>query len=397
MKTVRDTIRAFRGTAARTPALGHDWSARISEFEARGMPSAPEPGMSFGWLRPTEVEQWDGFVGRHPSGAIYHGSNWMRVIEEAFPHMRGRVFVARTDVGTRIVAGIPIFRVRSWILGDRLVATPFANWCDPLVDEACSVPLLLDRVFRYAGTDDVSTFEFRPWDTAAEMGKLGFDVRELFRHHFVPLDRAVEVLKKACSRTCVRQWVNKAERQGVRMVPVNSASEFRACYDLLSMVRRRHALPLIPERFFAALRHHLPATQSEWWLAVREGRWIGSLLVLKANRTFSLEYAGQGEEGRAVGANQLLYMRALERAVEAGYAKFSFGRTSVHNQALSEYKRHWGTTEVELPEFVVPRVDRLRAGYRRRRTLYRLGRTCLGHIPGPLQRWVGEWCYRHWG
>ena len=82
-------------------------------------------------LSTTELPEWDAFVQRHPWGVIAHLSGWKRAVEQTFQHIRGEVVVVRE--GGRIVAGIPFYDVRSFLLGNRTVSVPFATLCDPLV------------------------------------------------------------------------------------------------------------------------------------------------------------------------------------------------------------------------------------------------------------------------
>src|SRR6476661_1370625 len=98
------------------------------------------------WLEPSDEPRWDAFVVRHRNGLIYHRGCWRRVLEEAFPHIRGR-FLALVDRGTdEIVAGMPVYTVRSWLLGNRVVSLPFATFCDPLIDDEAQFEILWPHV-----------------------------------------------------------------------------------------------------------------------------------------------------------------------------------------------------------------------------------------------------------
>src|SRR5207248_7891612 len=87
------------------------------------------------WLEREEDDLWDAFVVRHPHGLIYHRACWRRVLEEAFPHIRGR-FLALCDGATgEMAAGMPVYTVKSWMLGNRVVSLPYATVCDPLITD----------------------------------------------------------------------------------------------------------------------------------------------------------------------------------------------------------------------------------------------------------------------
>ena len=98
-----------------------------------------------------------------------------------------------------------------------------------------------------------------------------------------------------------------------------------------------------------------------------------------------------------MGVNQLLYWDALVRARQAGFEVFSFGRTSAQNIPLRDFKRHWGTTEEDLPVLAVGKAAARRGSYRNRWLGNRVTRALIGHAPDALYRWLGDFCYRHWG
>ena len=54
------------------------------------------------------------------------------------------------DDGRALRAGLPVYEVRSWLTGNRLVAAPFATLCDPLVSGPEDLGLLLDKVMQTA-------------------------------------------------------------------------------------------------------------------------------------------------------------------------------------------------------------------------------------------------------
>jgi hypothetical protein len=83
-------------------------------------------------IDPCKEPAWNEFIGSHPFGLIYHLSGWKQLIENSFHHMKGHYFAIKNG-DSEIKAALPVFEVRSWILGDRLVSIPFATLCDPLV------------------------------------------------------------------------------------------------------------------------------------------------------------------------------------------------------------------------------------------------------------------------
>jgi hypothetical protein len=65
----------------------------------------------------------------HPLGLVYHLSAWKFVLDDTFPHIRGKFLVLSDAATGEIQAGLPVYAVKSWLLGNRTVSVPFALHC----------------------------------------------------------------------------------------------------------------------------------------------------------------------------------------------------------------------------------------------------------------------------
>lgn len=95
-------------------------------------------------IDPCREPAWNLFIERHPFGLMYHLAEWKNLIENCFGHMKGHYFVLKET--EEIKAALPVFEVKSWIFGDRLVSIPYATLCDPLVSGRNEYELLLGAV-----------------------------------------------------------------------------------------------------------------------------------------------------------------------------------------------------------------------------------------------------------
>src|SRR5262245_24793486 len=84
-------------------------------------------------LAESELSAWDSFVAQHPWGTPGHLVSWKHVLEEAFAHIEGKILVLRDSSTGQLMGGVPVFCVKSWFLGTRLVSVPFFAYADPLV------------------------------------------------------------------------------------------------------------------------------------------------------------------------------------------------------------------------------------------------------------------------
>jgi len=345
-------------------------------------------------VEPANSARWDEFVGNHANGNVCHSAAWLRILEQAFAHISGR-FLALEEASThRIVAGLPIYLVKSWFLGNRLVCVPFAAWCDPLAASGNQLALLLSAARERQGSEGVRFTEVRARRTAALLMACGLVRSRRWLHHFVPLDRSREDLWRNLSRTAVRRFVRLAEKSEVKVTRENSGEALRLFHDLLSRSRHRLGLPRIPIQFFRTVQRHLGTDGHALLLARRQGLPCGAIWATKCRTTFHLDYAGLVSEQVPPGSMQLLYWRALEMAQEEACAEFSLGRTNPDQEGLVAYKRHWGGVEEELGEFRAcgaPRMDsKTRTG-----SVIRIARMLIRSLPRPLYGFAGDFFYRH--
>jgi hypothetical protein len=133
---------------------------------------------------------------------------------------------------------------------------------------------------------------------------------------------------------------------------------------------------------------------------VHQGKAVGGLMALKFKDMWTMEYNGDADDS-APGANQLLCWEAIQRAKSSGAAYYSFGRTSLDNPSLIEYKSRWATVEEDLTDFIsVPgstaaHVEETPKGVSL--ALRAAAKQLIRHAPPVVQKSFGDFCYRHLG
>ncbi len=350
------------------------------------------------WLGPQDMPRWDRFVDGHPFGWLCQRSAWKDVLESSFGHIRGHFCAVIDDRSGDILSGIPVYTVKSWLLGNRLVSVPFATLCDPLVSSPDDMSKLSPFLLRRSEADSAASIEVRSLRSEALIQIPGVGVSRFYKHHFLRLDRSLEELRKSFHNTSVRQRINRAERNHVEVRRGDSVSDLSSFCSILDRSRRRLALPSIPFRFFNALwdafyqSGHLVLL-----LATHDGRLVGGMLSLKHQKLFTVEYSAEIADTRRLGVNQTLYWAAIKEAHRGGQEIFSFGRTSPNNKGLLAYKSCWGTSVEELPTFFFPETACRYVDKREESFQHRFIKKIAGTAPLPVCRCLGEFCYRHMG
>lgn len=371
---------------------------KSSEFRGERRTDASLGGepIAVDWLPDRDLPAWDRLVERHPQGVVYHTSHWKRALETAFPHIRGEILALRRTGTGEIVGGLPVYHVRSWILGTRRVSIPYASICDPLVTTGVELGRLLDELKLGSGQGEEGGLELRTWRTPADFFP-GTPVVERALHHVVDLTPGPDDIFRRFSRTAVRRMVSKGTKAGLQVVEGRSAAEWAEFYRLLTASRRCLGLPALPSRFFDEIRKQLPEANRVLYLALRDGHPVAGALSLKSPQVFILEYSGEENLGNGTGAGQMVYWESMRRACAEGCRWFSFGRTSFDNTGLAAYKRHWATVEEEMISYGPGQRQTSRKSVAGSSKTRQLIGAVSRHAPAAAYRLISDFCYRHWG
>ncbi len=351
------------------------------------------------WLSPDEQGEWDAFVTRHPLGLVYHLSSWQRVLESAFGHIRGRFLILR-DEGGQIQAGLPVYSITSWLLKNRTVSVPFATMCDPLISTKEEFDMLWPAIEDASRKNRSKRIEIRTRNISTDCIPALLTASARYKHHYLPLGENTDVLLRGFHESCVRRRLGKAKRAGVVIEERQDEQSLRAFHGLLVATRLRLSLPPMPFAFFESMYRCLSPDHAALYLAVHAGEPVGGLLVLKFKDMWTSEYSGSADNAPP-GTDQLIYWETIQRAKSSGAGCFSFGRTSLDNTGLLDYKRRWGTVEEDLTDFISrPGITSAQGdaslqavSHSRHVTAKRL----LRYAPAALQKSFGDFCYRHLG
>jgi serine/alanine adding enzyme len=349
-------------------------------------------------IDPVRDPRWDTFVEAHPYGWICHLSGWKEVLEKSFPHMKGYYFVLLDDTRREIKAGMPVFEVRSWLTGKRLVSIPFATLSDPLVSSNEHMELLLDAAVNVFNKLRSSYLEIRTLSSSPfiQTNRLG-DTR-FYKHHYLMLKNEPEQLKKKFHRTCVRQRISRSIESDLKLKMAENESDLHRFYTLHKMTRKKVSLPPQPYSFFKHLWETFsPSKRMTVLLAEKEGTTIAGQIIFKFRERVSVEFAASDEAYVDSSPNHFLFWEAIKAAQGEGFKIFDFGRTSPDNKSLMDFKRHWGTDVVDLPEYYYPKDVAGKMQEREKSFAYKLVKGICRQIPDYALEPIGRLCYRHLG
>ncbi|MEI6126677.1 MAG: GNAT family N-acetyltransferase [Pseudomonadota bacterium] len=350
-------------------------------------------------LKPDDMPQWDVFVGQHPYGSICHLSSWQDVLKKSFAHIEGHFFALLDDETSEILAGLPVYTVKSRLTGNRLVSAPFANLFDPLISKPEDMEILLAHIIELYKKTKSSYIEIRSLLSTPLIKTTRLKSSCMFKHHYLSLNETPDIVMKKFHRTCVRKNIKNAVKANLRINIAENKQQLYVFYKLYFRTRKDIGLPPLPYKFFEAVWDVFCSSAKVIFLIAELNQHpVAGLMVFKFKNRLSAEYLGWDRSFHALRPTTYIYWEAIKLAVAQGCDVFDFGRTAIHNNGLLAFKRRWGTEEVDMTDFFYPKefMHKNSAG-NEASWKYQLVKKSCEWSPDFLFQLIGNFCYRHMG
>src|ERR1035437_8328303 len=341
-------------------------------------------------LDPMQDPRWDDLVASHPRASAFHQRGWLKTLAMTYGY-RAMVLTS-TPAGKPLSDGIVFCEVKSWITGSRLVSLPFADHCEPLLNE----------------TGD--SLEFREW-MRTEYGRQGWKYIELrpllwgappdgpltasqsFWFHSLCLAPSVEQIFGNLHKNCIQRRIRRAEREQLSYEKGCSEEILSDFYRLLMITRRRHKLLPQPRALF---RNLVACMSPNLDIRVaRKGRIpIAAILTLRHGRTVVYKYGCSDESSHHLAAMPFLFWKLIEESKAAGAEQIDFGRTDLDNEGLIAFKDRFGTSGRRLTYLRYPGSESEKSAVA---SYLPAARRLFSVLPDALSSRAGGLLYRHIG
>ena len=274
---------------------------------------------------------WDEFVLRNSAGSFFHLTGWMKIIQDTFGYQPFYIYSRR---GGRITALLPLFRVKNWITGDRLISTPFAVSGGLCAEDDQSEEALLRYAQEFARTEAVDYLELR-----SERGKLypGFHPNSLYATFTKNLGVDAEAdFKKLPNDT--RYMVRRATKTG--LTARHGLDQMDVFFRLFSMNMHHHGTPMFPRSLFHNIETYVKPESLDLLVTYLGNEAISAVLSFFHKDTVFPYYAGLGPRAHKLAASNFMYWELMKHAAERGYRRFDFGRSKKGTGAFA-FKSQW--------------------------------------------------------
>jgi Acetyltransferase (GNAT) domain len=318
------------------------------EAETASPVSAPPGGIYE--IDPLHDDRWIAFTARCSKASLYHRREWLQALKNAYgcePFA-----ITSSAPGKDLENAIVSCRVRSWLTGNRLVALPFSDHCEPLANDPADVDELLAHLSSMRDQSRWKYAEIRPVSYVPPPN-LRFGTHITYCLHRLDLCRSEEALFKSFHKNCIQRKITRAERESLRYDEGTSETLLLQFYKLMIETRRRLGIPPQPLKWFRSLIGAF-GPDLKIRVASKEGTPVASILTIRTNRAMVYKYGCSDERFNNLGGMIFLLWSAIREARAAGLEELDLGRSDIHQEGLIAFKEHWGAQRSTLNYWCYP-------------------------------------------
>ena len=282
------------------------------------------------------MTEWDGLVERADGSTFCHLAGWGEILTDVLGHEWVPLSVRAPD--GQLSGVLPLVRLRSRLLGDRLVSMPFLNYGGP-VGAADARRRLVRAAVAEAHRSDAAWLEIR----AREAIDCGLSPGRSKVTVLLELPVDLETLWQEF-RSTVRNRIRRARKEGMEVRV--GADQLEPFYDVFARNMRDLGTPVLPRVFFERVASRFAGLvdfTAIWW---RDRPVAGSCGFVWRDE-FEITWVSSLREHNVRAPNMLLYWSLMERMSRRGVRLFNFGRCTPGG-GTHRFKRNWGGADVPL-------------------------------------------------
>ena len=326
---------------------------------------------------------------REAQSSVFHSASWMRVLSDTYGWEPSAYVVL--DGRGEPKAGLPFCRI-SDVLGQRIVALPFSDYCDPLAEDANSWRLLIDGLL-----PEQHPINLRCLHNSLPLADERFTLTKEAKWHRLDLRPELGALWEAMHDSTHRA-IRKSGREGLTVREAESEQELRTFFEMHLKVRKyKYGLLAQPYSFFQNIwRQFVDSQHGFLLLAIHGDKIVAGDFFLDWKDTLYYKFNASLPDDLGCRPNDLLIWEAVQRGKDRGFTYLDFGLSDIDQEGLVRYKRKFGTEEKTI-SFLrhTPGASQVPAEKELRELLGKLTNRFTDHlVPDLVTEKAGEDLYR---
>ena len=302
-------------------------------------------------IDPLSDRRWDDLVARHAKASAFHQRGWLEALACTYGY-EPRVLTSAA-AGKPLRDGIVLCLVSSWITGTRFVSLPFADHCEPLLNDPDDFPIFTNWLRAACDRQRWKYIELRP--LTLRPASCDLQPSRSYCLHKLDLDQSIERIFRTLHKNSIQRKIRRAEREQLSC-EVGGSHLLDEFYRLQLITRRRLRVLPQPRSWFDNLVKSM-GDKVQIRLARKNGTSIAALLTLRHGSSVIYKYGCSDEKYHKLGAMPFLFWSLIEDCKASGVKQVDFGRTDLDHEGLITFKNRLGTTRSTLTYYRYPKPE----------------------------------------
>jgi FemAB-related protein (PEP-CTERM system-associated) len=308
-------------------------------------------GMNVRVAEDADQSNWDGYVLGHEGGTAYQLWGWSNAIERSYGFRRLNLLA---ESGGRIYGVLPAIDFRLPVFGKKILSLPYCDAGGVLADNESVAKMLLDKVLLMAINRGACCLIRSNISLPVSCENTTDKVRMVLE-----LPESTEKLL-AGLKSKLRSQVKKPMRDGLR-AKIGSEELLSGFYHIFAENMRDLGSPVHSRKFIEAVIKEYGERARIGLVYTPEGVPSAAGIILLHSTTVSIPWASSLRRHNSLNPNMLLYWTFLSFAVDNGYKRFDFGRSSP-GEGTWRFKEQWGALPHPLFWYELKTKNKARAG-----------------------------------
>lgn len=282
--------------------------------------------------------QWDAFVQTCDDATSHHRFGWKAVFENSFGHSCH--YLAAIDDNREWQGILPLVHLRSRIFGNFLISLPYLNYGGLVCKNEAAAVALLDEAEKIRRSCGATHVELR--HIAGRPGNLPTKQHKVTM--ILDLAGSDDDQWKAFDPK-LRNQIRKAQKSGLKFKR-GHLDLVDAFYEVFARNMRDLGTPVYSKQLFRNILETFSDTTAI--AAVLHGeKVIAAGIVSWFRDRVEVPSASSIRDHKLMCPNHMLYWETIRFAIEHGFRKFDFGR-STPGEGTYHFKKQWGALPVQL-------------------------------------------------
>ncbi|MDH5570124.1 MAG: FemAB family PEP-CTERM system-associated protein [Gammaproteobacteria bacterium] len=286
------------------------------------------------------VNKKDKYINQYvgEKGTFYHLTEWSTVINNIFNNNVYYVYV-ENDQGS-VCGVLPLVHIKSRLFGNYMVSMPYFNYGGLIADNNDVESILMRKAIELANDHAIDHIEFR------DISQMNYDLplRQDKVNMILELPESTDELAKILGSK-KRSQIRRPLKEGVN-VKQGGIELLYDFYSVFSENMRDLGTPVYPRSFFKEILETFQANTKIIVLYL-DNKPISAAFLIGYKNQLEIPWASTLSKYNYFSPNMLLYWEVLRYAIEKGYKRFDFGRSTI-DSGTYKFKKQWGAKPLQL-------------------------------------------------